>query len=298
MPGTHRRVVNVGPSRYRTVVATHHRPISPGHGAILPARPRVGGCGSPPGTSTPSARVSTASRRSSSGTTSTCSRCQETKAREDQLPLMGLQAAGYDVAAAGTTSGTVSRSISRVGLDDVQRRLRRHARVRRPARGRGARDRRDVRRRTDLVALRPQRPQARRPALRLQARLAGPAARRGRLAGWTPRPRSSATGTSARPTPTSSTRRSSELHARHPAGARGVPGVPRRRVRRGHPRARRRGHTYWDYYRQRFERDRGLKIDFVLATPSLAGRVTGAFIDRDERAGTGRLGPRARWWST
>jgi exodeoxyribonuclease III len=45
--------------------------------------------------------------------------------------------------------------------------------------------------------------------------------------------------------------------------------------------------SYWDYYRQRFERDRGLKIDFVLATPSLASRVTGAFIDREERAGQG-----------
>ncbi|MDH2414961.1 exodeoxyribonuclease III [Nocardioides sp. CER19] len=47
------------------------------------------------------------------------------------------------------------------------------------------------------------------------------------------------------------------------------------------------GYTYWDYYRQRFERDRGLKIDFVLASPSLAERVKGAFIDREERAGAG-----------
>ena len=46
-------------------------------------------------------------------------------------------------------------------------------------------------------------------------------------------------------------------------------------------------YTYWDYYRQRFERNRGLRIDFVLGSPSLAERVTGAFIDRDERAGTG-----------
>jgi exodeoxyribonuclease-3 len=46
-------------------------------------------------------------------------------------------------------------------------------------------------------------------------------------------------------------------------------------------------YTYWDYYRQRFERNRGLRIDFVLASPSLAARVSGAFIDRDERAGTG-----------
>jgi exodeoxyribonuclease-3 len=43
------------------------------------------------------------------------------------------------------------------------------------------------------------------------------------------------------------------------------------------------GYTYWDYYRQRFERDRGLKIDFVLASPSLAARVRHAFIDREER---------------
>lgn len=42
-------------------------------------------------------------------------------------------------------------------------------------------------------------------------------------------------------------------------------------------------YTYWDYYRQRFERDRGLKIDFVLGSPTLAERVTDAFIDRDER---------------
>lgn len=43
------------------------------------------------------------------------------------------------------------------------------------------------------------------------------------------------------------------------------------------------GFTYWDYYRQRFERDRGLKIDFAVASPSFASRVTGAFIDRAER---------------
>ena len=46
-------------------------------------------------------------------------------------------------------------------------------------------------------------------------------------------------------------------------------------------------YTYWDYFRQRFERNRGLRIDFVLASPSLTDRVTGASIDRDERAGAG-----------
>jgi exodeoxyribonuclease-3 len=43
------------------------------------------------------------------------------------------------------------------------------------------------------------------------------------------------------------------------------------------------GFTYWDYYRQRFERNRGMRIDFLLASPALADRVTGAFVDREER---------------
>jgi exodeoxyribonuclease III len=46
-------------------------------------------------------------------------------------------------------------------------------------------------------------------------------------------------------------------------------------------------YTYWDYYRERFERNRGMRIDFVLGSRGLADRVTGARIDRDERAGQG-----------
>ena len=46
---------------------------------------------------------------------------QETKAREEQLPLMGLQARGYDVAAAGTNQWNGVAIISRVGLEDVER---------------------------------------------------------------------------------------------------------------------------------------------------------------------------------
>ncbi|HYO38515.1 MAG TPA: exodeoxyribonuclease III [Nocardioidaceae bacterium] len=46
-------------------------------------------------------------------------------------------------------------------------------------------------------------------------------------------------------------------------------------------------YTYWDYYRQRFERNRGMRIDFVLGSPSFAARVSGALIDREERAGKG-----------
>ncbi len=45
--------------------------------------------------------------------------------------------------------------------------------------------------------------------------------------------------------------------------------------------------TYWDYYRQRFERNRGMRIDFVLGTRSFSDRVVHGFIDREERAGTG-----------
>ena len=46
-------------------------------------------------------------------------------------------------------------------------------------------------------------------------------------------------------------------------------------------------YTYWDYYRQRFERNKGMRIDFILGSPALAGRADGAAIDRDERAGKG-----------
>ena len=45
---------------------------------------------------------------------------QETKAREDQLPLMGLQARGYDVAAVGVNQWNGVALLSRVGLEDVE----------------------------------------------------------------------------------------------------------------------------------------------------------------------------------
>ncbi len=45
--------------------------------------------------------------------------------------------------------------------------------------------------------------------------------------------------------------------------------------------------TYWDYTRLRFARREGMRIDFVLASSTLAERVTGAEIDRQERKGKG-----------
>jgi len=46
-------------------------------------------------------------------------------------------------------------------------------------------------------------------------------------------------------------------------------------------------YTYWDYTRLRFARREGMRIDFALASPALAARVTDATIDRQERKGKG-----------
>ncbi|MGQ7295694.1 exodeoxyribonuclease III [Quadrisphaera sp. KR29] len=46
-------------------------------------------------------------------------------------------------------------------------------------------------------------------------------------------------------------------------------------------------YTYWDYKQLRFPRREGMRIDFALCSPALAGRVTGASIDREERKGKG-----------
>jgi len=49
-------------------------------------------------------------------------------------------------------------------------------------------------------------------------------------------------------------------------------------------------YTYWDYTRLRFPRREGMRIDFVLGSPTLAARVTGAAIDREERKRKGAGG--------
>ncbi|MBM4380149.1 MAG: exodeoxyribonuclease III [Deltaproteobacteria bacterium] len=43
--------------------------------------------------------------------------------------------------------------------------------------------------------------------------------------------------------------------------------------------------SWWDYRMLGFPKNRGLRIDHVLATPPLAARCTGAGIDREERKG-------------
>ena len=46
-------------------------------------------------------------------------------------------------------------------------------------------------------------------------------------------------------------------------------------------------YTYWDYTQLRFPKKEGMRIDFILGSPALAARVTGAMIDREERKGKG-----------
>ncbi len=44
-------------------------------------------------------------------------------------------------------------------------------------------------------------------------------------------------------------------------------------------------YTYWDYTQLRFPKAQGMRIDFILASPTLAARVVDARIVRDERKG-------------
>jgi exodeoxyribonuclease III len=44
-------------------------------------------------------------------------------------------------------------------------------------------------------------------------------------------------------------------------------------------------YTFWKYFRNAFARDAGLRIDHLLLSPSLAGRLVAAGVDRHVRAG-------------
>src|SRR5204863_5029529 len=45
--------------------------------------------------------------------------------------------------------------------------------------------------------------------------------------------------------------------------------------------------SYWDYRAGMFHQDLGMRIDLVLATDAVAGRVRAAWIDRHARKGSG-----------
>jgi len=207
---------------------------------------------------------------------------QETKAKVDQLPTMGLQARGYEVAAAGHSQWNGVALVSRVGLADVQVGFEgmppygdpEHAEARVISgvcggvrvvslyvpNGRKPQDPHYVYKLDWLARLREA----------SQAWLGDPAA----LVGdWNICP------TDEDVFDVTQFRNSTHVTPPERAAFQAMLDAGWREVSRAHAP----GYTYWDYYRQRFERDRGLKIDFVLASPALAERVTGAFIDRDER---------------
>lgn len=214
---------------------------------------------------------------------------QETKAREDQLPLMGLQAQGYDVAAVGVDQWNGVAILSRVGLEDVEIGFPGMPGWGEPiapeARAIGATC--DGVRVWSLYV-----PNGRKPGdphyvykLDWLARLHEAAV------DWVDRPTVLAGDWNIAPTDEDVfdiTRFATSTHVTPPEREAfqrfvdtGYVDVVRPHVHGAD------GFTYWDYYRQRFERNRGMRIDFLLASPPLAERVTGAFVDRDERAGSG-----------
>ena len=214
---------------------------------------------------------------------------QETKAREDQLPLMGLQALGYDVAVAGVNQWNGVAIISRVGLEDVE--------VGFPGQP-GWGDPLAVESRAIAATCGGVRvwslyvPNGRKPddphyayklewLARLREAVSTGLGTDTALAGdWNIAPRDEDVFDIAQ------FAKSTHVTAAERAAFQAFLDDGFVEVVRPHtpgPEV----YTYWDYYRQRFERNRGLRIDFVLASPSLAARVSGAFIDRDERAGTG-----------
>ena len=211
---------------------------------------------------------------------------QETKAKLDQLPLMGLQSLGYEVAAAGTSQWNGVAIISRVGLEDVQVGFPGMPGYGEPV----APEARAIAATCDGVRIWSLYvPNGRKPddphyAYKLdwlarlrEAATAWSGEQTALVGDWNIAPRDEDVFDIAQ------FATSTHVTAPERAAFQAFLDDGYAEVTREHAP----GYTYWDYYRQRFERDRGLKIDFVLASPALAARVTGATIDRDERAGKG-----------
>jgi exodeoxyribonuclease III len=213
---------------------------------------------------------------------------QETKAREDQLPLMGLQSLGYEIAAAGVDRWNGVAVISRVGLADVTvgfegmpgwgDTLAAEARALGVTCG-------DVRIWSLYV------PNGRKPGDPHYVYKLDWLDRLHEAAGqWLDTPTILAGDWNLAPTDDDVfdiTRFANSTHVTPAERA-----AYQRFLDSGYadlvsphvsgPDA----FTYWDYYRQRFERNRGMRIDLVLGSPAAAARVTGARIDREERAGS------------
>ena len=218
---------------------------------------------------------------------------QETKAREDQLPLMGVEARGYEVAVAGTNQWNGVAILSRVGLEDVQNGFPGQPGFAKEGAGPPETESRALGalcggvRVWSLYV-----PNGRKPGdphyvykLDWLARL------RSAAQGWTDEDTALVGDWNVAPSDEDvfdMAQFATSTHVTPPERAAfqaflddGYVDVVRPHTPGPDV------YTYWDYYRQRFERNRGLRIDFVLGSPSFAGRVTGAFIDREERAGQG-----------
>jgi exodeoxyribonuclease III len=213
---------------------------------------------------------------------------QETKAREDQLPLMGLQSAGYEVAAAGFDQWNGVAVLSRIGLEDVTAGFEGA-----PTWG-------------DAATAEARAVGAMCGGVRIWS-LYVPNGRKpddphyvykldwlGRLHDaalpWLDAPTVLAGDWNLAPTDddvfdiTRFTRSTHVTPAERAAYQRflgsGYADLVQPHVSGPD------GFTYWDYYRQRFERNRGMRIDLVLGSPAVAARVTGARVDREERGGS------------
>jgi exodeoxyribonuclease-3 len=187
---------------------------------------------------------------------------QETKARDDQWPVMGLEALGYEVATLGHNQWNGVAIVSRVGLTDVE-----HGFEGMPHFG----------------------------DPHLDYKLAWQEALRRTAGGWLaddPEAQIALTGDwNIAPFDEDVfdiSRFATSTHVSPPERAAFAAVVEAGYADLVRPRLPGPGvFTYWDYYRQRFERNRGMRIDFVLGSPALATRSKGALIDTEERAGKG-----------
>jgi exodeoxyribonuclease-3 len=216
---------------------------------------------------------------------------QETKAREDQLPLMGLQARGYDIASAGYNQWNGVAVISRVGIEDVQI---------------GFPGMPDYDGATEARAIGVSCSGVRVWSLYVPNgrkiddphyvyKLEWLAALRTAAAGWLDTPTALVGDWNIAPTDEDvfdMAQFATSTHVTPPERAAfqaflddGYAEVTRPRIPGPDV------YTYWDYYRSRSQRNRGLRIDFALCSPPLAARVTGAFIDREERLDETKPGP-------
>ncbi len=66
-------------------------------------------------------------------------------------------------------------------------------------------------------------------------------------------------------------------------------------LRKMHPNER--IYTFWDYFRNNFGRDAGLRIDHLLLSPSISGRLVSAGVDREVR-GWEKASDHAPTWIT